>query len=137
MPLLGTLKVWIWFEYEKLCFPFISLSFCRLLIGSAVTIVLHASVHSHSNNFICSYYIKANFIKFDQVVIFQGQVVKSKPRAIILGVPWSKMIICCDYCHLQSHLTLKMASTQVVKTSVANKSPSQESSHPDDHFQSG
>ena len=35
----------LWFEYVKLCFPFISLSFCRLLVGLAVTIVLHASVH--------------------------------------------------------------------------------------------
>ena len=34
------------------------------------------------------------------------------------------------------HLTLKMASTQVVETSVTNNSPSQDSSHPDDHFQS-
>ena len=34
----------LWFEYVKLCFPFISLSFCRLLVGLAVTIGLHASV---------------------------------------------------------------------------------------------
>ena len=53
----------------KLCFSFISLSFCRLLVGSALTIVLHASVHGHTNNFVCSYYIKANFIRFDLVVI--------------------------------------------------------------------
>ena len=33
-------------------------------------------------------------------------------------------------------LTLKMASAQVVKTSVANNSPSQDSNHPDDLFQS-
>ena len=33
-------------------------------------------------------------------------------------------------------LTLKMASAQVVETSVAKKSPSQGSSHPDDHFHS-
>ena len=32
--------------------------------------------------------------------------------------------------------TLKMASAQVVKMSVANNSPSQDSSHPDDLFQS-
>ena len=32
------------------------------------------------------------------------------------------------------HLTLKMASAQDVKTSVANNSPSQDSGHPDDHF---
>ena len=31
------------------------------------------------------------------------------------------------------HLTLKMASTQVLETSVANNSPSQDSNHPDDH----
>ena len=37
---------------------------------------------------------------------------------------------------MRSHLTLKMASAQVVETSVANNSPSQNSSHPDDHFQS-
>ena len=35
-----------------------------------------------------------------------------------------------------SDLTLKMASAQVVETSVANKSPSLDSSHPDYHFQS-
>ena len=29
-----------------------------------------------------------------------------------------------------------MASTQVVETSVSNNSPSEDSSHPDDHFQS-
>ena len=34
------------------------------------------------------------------------------------------------------HLTLKMASAQVVETSVTNNSPSQDSSHPDDLFQS-
>ena len=31
---------------------------------------------------------------------------------------------------------VKMASTQVAETSVANNSPSQDSSNPDDHFQS-
>ena len=35
-----------------------------------------------------------------------------------------------------SHLTLKMASAQVVETSVTNNSPSQDSYHPDDLFQS-
>ena len=35
-----------------------------------------------------------------------------------------------------SQLNLKMACAQVVETSVANNSPSQDSSHPDDHFQS-
>ena len=37
-----------------------------------------------------------------------------------------------------NHLTLKMASAQVIKMSVTNNSPSQDSmaSHPDDHFQS-
>ena len=34
------------------------------------------------------------------------------------------------------HLTLKMASAQVVETSAANNSPSQVFSHPDDYFQS-
>ena len=34
------------------------------------------------------------------------------------------------------HLTLKMASAQVVETSVTNNSPSQDSNHPDDCFQS-
>ena len=43
--------------------------------------------------------------------------------------------------HLQSHiqsqdLTMEMASAQVVETSVTNNSPSQDSSHPDDLFQS-
>ena len=33
-------------------------------------------------------------------------------------------------------LTLKMASAQVVETSVANNSPYQDSNHPHDHFQS-
>ena len=32
------------------------------------------------------------------------------------------------------HLTLKMASALVVEVSVANESPSQDSSHPNDHF---
>ena len=32
-------------------------------------------------------------------------------------------------------MTLKMASAKVVETSVANNSPSQDSSHPDNHFQ--
>ena len=36
----------------------------------------------------------------------------------------------------RDHFTLKMASTRVVETSVANNSPSQDSSHIDDHFQS-
>ena len=33
-------------------------------------------------------------------------------------------------------VTLKMASAQVVETSVTNNSPSQDSNHPDDLFQS-
>ena len=37
---------------------------------------------------------------------------------------------------LDYHLTLKMASAQVVETSVTNNSPSQDSDHPDDLFQS-
>ena len=37
---------------------------------------------------------------------------------------------------VKSHLTLKMASAQVVETSVTNNSPSQDSYHPDDLFQS-
>ena len=36
----------------------------------------------------------------------------------------------------QPVLTLKMASAQVVETSVDNNSPSQDSIHPDDLFQS-
>ena len=36
---------------------------------------------------------------------------------------------------LHYHLTLKMASAQVVETSVNNNSPSQDSNHPDDLFQ--
>ena len=35
-----------------------------------------------------------------------------------------------------NHLTLKIASAQVVESSVKNNSPSQDSNHPDDHFQS-
>ena len=37
---------------------------------------------------------------------------------------------------LSSVMTLKMASPQVVETSVTNNSPSQDSYHPDDLFQS-
>ena len=37
---------------------------------------------------------------------------------------------------LLKYLTLKMASAQVVETSVTNNSPSQDSYHPDDLFQS-
>ena len=37
---------------------------------------------------------------------------------------------------LWRHSTLKMASAQVVETSVTNNSPSQDSNHPDDLFQS-
>ena len=39
------------------------------------------------------------------------------------------VIGCEDY-----HLTVKMASAQVVETSVTNNSPSQDSNHPDDLF---
>ena len=39
--------------------------------------------------------------------------------------------------HRQSQdFTLKIASAQVVETSLANNSPFQDSNHPDDHFQS-
>ena len=34
-------------------------------------------------------------------------------------------------------MTLKMAFARVVETSVANNSPSQDSNHPDDHFNQG
>ena len=37
---------------------------------------------------------------------------------------------------VKSHLTLKIASAYVVKTSIANNSPSQDSNHSDDLFQS-
>ena len=43
----------------------------------------------------------------------------------------SETIACTSY-----HLTLKMASTQVVETWVTNNSRSQDSNHPDDLFQS-
>ena len=36
----------------------------------------------------------------------------------------------------ESKMTLKVAYAQVVETSVANNSPSQDSNHPDDLFQS-
>ena len=36
----------------------------------------------------------------------------------------------------ESKMTLKVATTQVVETFVANNSPSQDSNHPDDLFQS-
>ena len=39
-------------------------------------------------------------------------------------------------CTSYFYLTLKMASTKVVETSVTDNSPSQESSHQDDLFQS-
>ena len=38
--------------------------------------------------------------------------------------------------YMHYHLTLKMASAQVVETSVTNNSPFQDSYHPDDLFQS-
>ena len=44
---------------------------------------------------------------------------------------WSPENLCGS--HLQS---LKMASAQVLERSVANNSPSQDSNHPDDLFQS-
>ena len=40
------------------------------------------------------------------------------------------------YKQINGVLTLKMASAQVVETSVTNNSPSQDSNHPDDLFQS-
>ena len=36
----------------------------------------------------------------------------------------------------EAYFTLMIASAQVVETSVRNNSPSQDSSHSDDHFQS-
>ena len=42
----------------------------------------------------------------------------------------------CVEASFRIHLTLKMAFTQVVETSVAKNIPSQDSSHPDDLFQS-
>ena len=42
----GDIEVKLPIKYEKLCFPFISHRFCRLLFGSAVAIVLHKSVQS-------------------------------------------------------------------------------------------
>ena len=41
-----------------------------------------------------------------------------------------------NYALIQSQVTLKMASAQVVETSVTNNSPSQDSNHPDDLSQS-
>ena len=42
----------------------------------------------------------------------------------------------CSPGFLNYHLTLKMASVQVLEASVTNNSPSQDSNHPDDLFQS-
>ena len=42
----------------------------------------------------------------------------------------------CNNLKIYFEVTLKMTSPQVVKTSVTDNSPSQVSSHPDDHFQS-
>ena len=43
---------------------------------------------------------------------------------------------CADPSSESSHLTLKMGSALVLKTSVTSNSPSQDSNHPDDLFQS-
>ena len=42
----------------------------------------------------------------------------------------------CSWSLFWNVLTLKVASAQVIETSVANNSPSQDSNHPDDDFQS-
>ena len=49
---------------------------------------------------------------------------------------WSPEKDCCLWLTFQQHLTLKMASAQVVEAFVTNKNPSQDSNHPDDLFQS-
>ena len=64
-----TLKVCYSLNMKNSAFPLFLSVFCGLLVGSGVTVDLHASVHCHTNNFICSYCIKANFIRFDLVVI--------------------------------------------------------------------
>ena len=45
-------------------------------------------------------------------------------------------LINCSWSFFWNVLTLKVASAQVIETSVANNGPSQDSNHPDDHFQS-
>ena len=69
----GDIKGVLPIEYEKLCFPFVSLSFFRLiiLVGSGVTVDLHAGVHSHTNNFINILLIlhqSYNFIRFEPLL---------------------------------------------------------------------
>ena len=48
----------------------------------------------------------------------------------IVNFPWLKMIMC-----VIGVIFLKMASTQVVQTSITNNSPPQDSNHLDNHFQ--
>lgn len=60
----------------------VSLSFHRLLVGSAVTNVLYGRITSHYY-FICSYYITANFIIFHLIAI-PASVLKSKSRPLLL-----------------------------------------------------
>ena len=49
----------------------------------------------------------------------------------VIGVLRTTAVLDKDY-----HLTLNVASAQVVETSVANNSPSHDSNHPDDLLQS-
>ena len=69
----GDIKGMLPIEYEKLFSPFISLSFCGLiiLVGSGVTVDLHAGVHCHTNNFINILLIlhqSYNFIRFEPLL---------------------------------------------------------------------
>ena len=54
-------------------------------------------------------------------------------RSLVVG---ACDLINCSRSVFRYFLTLKVASAQVIETSVTNNSPSQDSNRPDDHFQS-
>ena len=58
-------------------------------------------------------------------------------RSLLLKCLWRRLLLKeFNMTSLDNHLTLKMASAQVVETSVANNSLSQDSNHADDLFHS-
>ena len=68
---------------DRLPFIEVSLSFHRLLVGSAVTNVLYGRITVPHYYFICSYYITTNFIIFHLIAI-PASVLKSKSRPVLL-----------------------------------------------------
>jgi len=96
--------------------------------------------HLTNPSVICrvTWFLTQEYLKmiFAQVTL-KTTSLKWLSRSLLLKCLWRRLLLKeFNMTSLDNHLTLKMASAQIVETSVANNSLSQDSNHADDLFHS-